>query len=120
MKSSRMVWLMLLSGLLAGNAWADRHRHPRSSVQFGVYVGTPWLYPPYPYYSYPWPRVYMPPVVWPAPVVVTPPPVYIEQQQAVPVLEPGYWYYCNEAQAYYPYVKQCPGSWQKVSPRPAQ
>lgn len=112
--------MLLLAGLLAGNAWADRpgryYHHPRSSVQFGVYLGGPWIYPPY--YPYPVyaPRVYVPPLV----VTPAPPPVYIEQQQAVPTLEPGYWYYCNEAQAYYPYVRQCPGSWQKVVPRDAQ
>lgn len=118
----RIVAALVLGALLAGNAWADRPWHPppphaHTSVEFGVYVGGPWVYPPYyPYPSY-WPRVYVPPV---APVVVVPPPpVYVEQQTAaVPVLEPGYWYYCNEAKAYYPYVKDCPGSWQKVAPQP--
>lgn len=105
--------LAVLACLLAGNAWADRYwHHPRSSVQFGVYLGGPWIYPPY----YPYP-VYAPPIVV-APAA--PPPVYIEQQQAAPVMAPGYWYYCNEAQAYYPYVKQCPGPWQKVAPQPPQ
>ncbi|MHB1358709.1 MAG: hypothetical protein ACYCWC_03910 [Rhodocyclaceae bacterium] len=70
-------------------------------------------YPP-PVY---WPYVYAPPVV---PIVVVPqPPVYVEQPRT-PLLEPGYWYYCHEAQAYYPYVKQCPGGWQQVAPQPAQ
>lgn len=108
--------------LFAGNAWADRPGrppHPHTSVEFGVYVGGPWIYPSY--YPYPpyWPRVYVPPV---APVVVVPPPpVYVEQQTAaVPVLEPGYWYYCAEAGAYYPYVKECPGNWQKVAPQPGR
>lgn len=103
----------LLACLLAGNACADRgHWHPRSSVQFGVYLGGPWVYPPY----YPYP-VYMPP-----PVVIrpAPPPVYIERQQPALQLEPGYWYYCNEAQAYYPYVKECPGPWRQVAPQPPQ
>lgn len=123
MKKSGWIWTVLLTtALFAGNAWADRpgrppYGHPHGSVEFGIFVGGPWIYPPY--YPYPpyWPRVYMPPV---APVVVVPAPlVYIEQQTAsVPVLEPGYWYYCNEAKAYYPYVKDCPGSWQKVAPQP--
>lgn len=104
--------MVALACLLAGNAWADRgYWHPRSSVQFGVYLGGPWVYPPY----YPYP-VYMPPVV----VAPAPPPVYIERQQPAPQLEPGYWYYCNEAQAYYPYVKECPGPWQRVAPQPPQ
>lgn len=105
----------LLACLVAGSAWADRgYVHPRSSVQFGVYLGGPWVYPPY--YPYPYP-VYVPRVY--VPVQPAPPPVYIEQR-VTPVMEPGYWYYCNEAQAYYPYVQQCPGPWQKVAPQPPQ
>jgi hypothetical protein len=113
------VWLVLmLSCFIAGNAWAGPrgwpyHHHPRSSVQLGVHIGVPLGYPP-PVY---WPYVYAPPVV---PIVVVPqPPVYVEQPRT-PLLEPGYWYYCHEAQAYYPYVKQCPGGWQQIAPQPAQ
>lgn len=119
------VVLLVLAGLAAG-AWADPpHRHfhrPRTVVEFGFHFGAPWGYGWYYPYGY-WPRVYVPPVI--APVVVTPPqpPVYVEQpavHPAVPTLEPGYWYYCDEVQAYYPYVKQCPGAWRKVVPRPPQ
>lgn len=116
---------ILLAGLLAGNAWADRryhHHHPHSSVRLGFYFGDPWLYPPF--YSYPpfGPRVYMP-----GPVIVSPPPIYIEQAPVVvpapaPVAtpEPGYWYYCDEAKGYYPYIRECPGGWHKVLPQPRQ
>ena len=128
MRYIKQFWLALtLAGLLVGNAWADRdyrhgYRHPRSSGTLGVYLGDPWIYSPY-YYPYPVysPRVYAPP---PAPIVIsTPPTVYVEQPAvsvAVPTLETGYWYYCKEAQAYYPYVKQCAGPWQKVAPQPAE
>ena len=58
----------------------------------------PWY--PYSYYS-------APPVV-----IKQQPPVYIEPEEQ----ESGYWYYCQEAQAYYPYVKSCPGGWMKVVP----
>ena len=110
--------VMVLACLLAGNAWADRgHWHARPSIHWGIHLGGPWVYPPSPFYPYPAypypayvPRVYAPP---------EPPPVYIEQQ-AAPVMEAGYWYYCNEAQAYYPYVQQCLGPWQKVAPQPPQ
>jgi hypothetical protein len=30
--------------------------------------------------------------------------------------EPSYWYYCQNPQGYYPYVKQCPSGWTKVPP----
>jgi hypothetical protein len=117
MKRSGVIGVViLLASLLAGNAWADRYGHgyyhPRSSVQFGLYMGAPW-----PYYPPPFSYYYAPPVYAP-PVVVMPPPVYVEQRQAVPVLESGYWYYCNESQAYYPHVSQCAGPWVKVPPQP--
>jgi hypothetical protein len=32
--------------------------------------------------------------------------------------QPSYWYYCREANAYYPYVSTCPGGWVPVSPSP--
>lgn len=31
----------------------------------------------------------------------------------------GYWYYCEPAHAYYPYVKTCPAPWIRVAPRGA-
>lgn len=121
MKRRFAIPLLALLAVLAGaDAWAHGGRYyPRSSVQFGLFFGDPWPY----YYPGPvyWPRVYVPPL---APVIVTPPPIYIEQAPAAPqvagTLEPGYWYYCGEAQAYYPYVKECPGGWQKVAPAPAK
>jgi len=141
MKIFKQLWLaVILAGVVSSNAWADRpnhyggryygdhHYYPRSSVSLGVYLGDPWIYSPYYYpypYSYPYsvysPRVYAPPL---APIVVTTPPsVYVEQpvvSLAAPTLEAGFWYYCADSQAYYPYVKQCAGTWQKVAPQPAQ
>jgi len=64
-----------------------------------------WGYPSYPYYSAP-------------PVVVQPgPTTYIQQAPAPPAQD--YWYYCKDAGAYYPYVKECPGGWMQVVPSPA-
>lgn len=60
----------------------------------------PYWYPPY--YAYP---AY-------GPVVVeSQPPTFIEQS-------PSYWYYCESAKAYYPYVKDCAGGWLTVVPQP--
>jgi hypothetical protein len=84
-----------------------------SRVFFGFNFGVP-LYPA-PYY-YPPPAYYYPP-----PVVVAPsaPPVYIEQSQPSSAPQGDYfWYYCPDSKAYYPYVKECPSPWQRVSPRP--
>jgi len=31
-----------------------------------------------------------------------------------------YWYFCNASKAYYPYVRECPSGWQRVTPQPPQ
>jgi hypothetical protein len=52
------------------------------------------------------------------------PTVYVEQPAmapAAPAPAPAptnFWYYCGASKAYYPYVKECPGGWQKVLPQP--
>jgi hypothetical protein len=70
---------------------------PRVVVPFGAYWRPYWE--PYPY----------------PPVVMAPPPqVYVE----LTPLPPQYWYYCDAAQAYYPYVQECPGEWRPVWPTP--
>jgi hypothetical protein len=69
---------------------------PRIVVPFGV----PYLYPP---------------------VVVSPPPVYVQPSPQVYVQPPApqpYWYYCDNPSGYYPYVQQCPGGWRQVAPAP--
>ena len=70
---------------------------PRVVVPFGAY-GRPYWEP------YPYPTVVMAP----------PPQVYVEPTP----LPPQYWYYCDAAQAYYPYVQECPGEWRPVWPTP--
>ena len=113
--------VVLLGAIASGSALAHhggRQHHQRSHAHFGVFVGAPafWYYPR-PYY-YPPPHYYYPPVA----VAPAAPPVYIERGNAntPPEQTQGYWYYCPGAQAYYPYVKQCGGGWQRVAPQPPQ
>jgi hypothetical protein len=88
---------------------------------FGLYLGMPYSYPYYPYpYDY-YPYSYYPPVV----AVPSQSPVYVEQgdaqlaPQQVPAAQAGnYWYHCDQPEGYYPYIKECPGGWQRVSPTP--
>lgn len=40
------------------------------------------------------------------------PQAYVQQNQQ----ESDYWYYCQNPEGYYPYVKSCPGGWMKVVP----
>jgi hypothetical protein len=48
-------------------------------------------------------------------VIQPSPQTYIQQGQEAPA---QYWYYCEEARAYYPYVRECPGGWMTVVPQP--
>jgi hypothetical protein len=120
-ESIMMNWrkALLLAALVAGSAvsGAALAHHGRGGVGVGVVIGAPWVEPGYyypPYYAYP--RYY----AYPDPIVVRSAPVYIEQGEvdsSAPA-EEGSWYYCRKSKAYYPYVKECPGGWQKVAPRP--
>jgi hypothetical protein len=105
------ILLALLVVVLAGTGSAMAHGvRGRVGVYFGP-IWSPWFYPP-PYY-------YQPQVVVVPP---SPSPVYIEQSDVAPdpVAAQQYWYYCAAAKGYYPYVKECPGGWQKVLPEPAR
>jgi len=125
MKNIKLIrGLILLMGLsISGIALADsgHGRHGgRSHIGVGLYFGIPHYYYPYypsPYYYYPY--SYYPPVV------VTPaqPLEYVEQGDAQQQADPSapesyYWYHCDKPEGYYPYIKECPGGWQKVSPTP--
>lgn len=122
--SKSLIALPLLAAVMASSpAWADHYHHGGSRVGVGVVIGGPgyWGYrDPYPYYYPPYPYSYPPVVVAPAA-----PPTYIEQGE---VQAPQYsqpqqsndWFYCRKPDGYYPYVKQCPGGWQRVAPQPPQ
>lgn len=78
----------------------------------------------YPYWG-PWgpwgPWHYPPPYYYPSPVVVRSEPVtYIEQGSSASAEQGSWWYYCDTTKGYYPYVKECPAGWQRVSPTPAK
>ena len=101
------VGLVALIALLASSAMPGQ---AGGRVFVGVGVGVPLWYPyPYPY-AYPYP-VYAPPVVQ-----QSQPPAYVEQEAPAPS-QTQYWYYCQDAQAYYPYVRECPGGWMQVVPQ---
>lgn len=107
---------LLVAAIAAEPALAWHHSHSRVRIGIGLHFGVPlaafpYYYPP-PYYHYP---PYYPMTV----VVPSQPTVYVEQgSQAAPQPAQGYWYYCADSRAYYPYVKDCPGGWQRVAPQP--
>jgi hypothetical protein len=108
--------VLTLSVILLGttaNEPAFAGGHGGGHVHFGVVIGAPfypWYYPP----SY-----YYPPYYYPS--MPATPQTYIERgdSQAAPgQQQQSYWYYCTESKTYYPYVKDCPGGWQRVVPQP--
>ncbi len=104
-KAALMLIVMVLGALSAGLAHGQH-------VRFGIVVGVP-----FPWY-YPAPYYYYPPAYYPPAVVAPTSPTYVERSSAPPAPPAGHWYYCADAKAYYPYVKQCPGGWQRVAAGP--
>ena len=112
-----LAGLLLLAGLGIGSAWADHGHYGHGGYyghgHFGVSIGVPlfpWYYPSPYYYPQYYPSY--------GPVVVERPPVYVEQAAPPQTAQAGYWYYCAGSKAYYPYVNECPGGWQRVAPQP--
>jgi hypothetical protein len=107
---------MLAAALVAVAASVPAEAHGRARVRVGVVFAGPGLwYHHHPAYYYP-PYYY-----YPRPVVVrAEPTVYIERGDgyAPAGQSQDYWYYCAESKAYHPYVKHCPGGWQKHVPTP--
>ena len=106
-----LLAVLILASTVPGYTWRGGgvFISPSIVVPFG-----PWWRPyrgpisyAYPYtYPYAYPYAYPPVVVQPAP------------QVPVQLPPPQYWYYCDNPQGYYPYVRQCPGGWRAVSPTP--
>ena len=106
---------LLLAAIALGAAFSES-ASAHGSVSIGIGFGFP-IWGPGPAYYAPPPAYY-----YPAPVVVSnpnPPVRYIERQnQNAAPASADWWYYCDQSRSYYPYVKTCPGGWQKVSPTP--
>ncbi len=76
-------------------------------VGFGVdpFFWDPFWFPsPYPAYTYA------------PPLVIERGPQEVVQQPTSPATT--YWYYCADANAYYPYIQQCAGGWRTVPATP--
>ncbi len=106
---------LALGAALTGPAFA----HGGGHSSFGFYLGVPLGGPYYPYY---YPPAYYPSYGYLQYYAPSSPPVYVERQDAAPQDAPAtaYWYYCADSKAYYPYVRQCPGGWQRVAPQPPE
>ena len=108
----------------------DLHRWRSGAWRHGSYggrigwwwvAGGMWYYYPQPVYPYPDP--YRPPVVVieqaPPPVVIPVPVQPAPQVAPAPQAPaPQFWYYCEAAGSYYPYVPTCPSGWKTVPATP--
>lgn len=105
--------IALLAAVVPSDAWAHgRVRRVHSSFRAHVFVGPYWGPG---YWGPPWWDPFWYPAYAAPPVIVREePPVYIQQQPAPQAS--SYWYYCESAKAYYPYVRECPAGWLKVVP----
>jgi len=119
MKKLIAVVAVVASVLVIAAASADARVVVGTRVYIGPYWGPYWGPGPYwyPPYYYP-PAYYPPPAPYPTPLV-TEPQSFIQQApfEGTPAAESvSYWYYCEGAKAYYPYVRECPGGWLEVVP----
>ena len=113
------VGILLLGGAYSADAWRGggfphggfhdggfyRGGHGRVFIGNRIFLGDPFWWGPW----YPYPYDPGPPVI-----VQQTPPIYI--QQPTPGEAATYWYDCEEAHRYYPYVTACPGGWMTVVP----
>jgi len=123
------IWVLALAlaaglGLVAEEAFADRSRHNSSSAhqhrqhqpraQHQHRERPHHLHPHrYHHHHHVRPRIAIVPAFpgyyyAPAPVIVAPP--------VLPSMDSGYWYFCPDSRAYYPYVLECPSGWLAVVP----
>lgn len=121
----------LLGALVCAGAQArpgghhDGRGHGHTRVGVGVSIGGP-LFWPGPWYGEPFYDPFYGPFYRryydyaPVYVVPAPPPVYIERGMPPPAPPAQFWYYCNDPQGYYPYVKECRTPWRAVSPEEVQ
>lgn len=88
-----------------GGRWVHGHHDHR----FGWWwvVGSLWYFYPRVIYPYPYPNPYIPSVVMVPPA------------QAPGGAPPQYWYYCEAAKDYYPYVPSCAAGWKTIPATPS-
>jgi hypothetical protein len=115
MKKIIFITLAAVALTAAGSSIGEARRghghhhggHFGASFFVGPLWGPGWGWP---YYSYPYYPYYSGPPV----VIQQQPDTYI--QKGTQDEEQIYWYYCNDPEGYYPYVKKCPKGWLKVMP----
>ena len=128
---SILLAIALLVSVTGNVAWAGHgqahfvshrsfHQHPGWGRGHGHYWGVGLYGAAWPWY-YPWYYGYVVPVLpYSAYSEAAAPVDYIEINPAPATNDASenVWYYCQNPQGYYPYVKSCAGGWQKVPVQP--
>jgi hypothetical protein len=115
--------LVLLGSVAWSHAWGEMRRpgfthRNRPFVHRPAFVHRPFPHHDFRHHHFGRSRAFVGagflfPVVVAPPVVFAPAtPVYVQ-----PPPQPTYWYYCESAQTYYPYIQQCPDGWLEVVPQ---
>ena len=102
---------VILLAIVLGFAFLSSCYYPCWRGYYPYYWGVGWPYGNWPYGYY----AGSPYVGWPyyPPAATQSPPAYNQSAQRYSY----YWYYCQDPQGYYPYVKSCPGGWITVVPK---
>jgi len=115
------VAMVALLALVSFSAPASAHGRWRGGVNLSF--GLPFAYWGPRFYGPP-PVYYTPPSYYysAAPAYAPPAPTtYVERDDPPPAeaapAQPVWWYWCESARGYYPYVKECPGGWRRVPPQ---
>lgn len=128
-RNTALALALLLVGAMAappadaggrhGHYRGHGHGHGHGRISLGFAIGVPLAAGMY--WNFARPHVYYPPVYTAPRVIVVPaaPVTYIEQgvAPAGAADAQAWWYWCAGANAYHPYVSECPGGWQRVTPQ---
>jgi hypothetical protein len=129
MLTAAVVGLALVAGTASATGYRGYYRghghyhghyhYPRTTFSIGVWGPGYWGWPGY--WGAPYWGGYYGGGYYPGPTTVyTEPRVYVERDEAAPAPNGGgqWWYWCQSAKGYYPYVASCSEGWQRVSPQP--
>lgn len=102
--------------LLAAGVLGALGPSAEARVGLRLYLDVP-FYPFIPFYYVP--PYYPAPPYYPPSIVPYPPAAPASEVPPPPSPRTAYYYYCTASDGYYPYVRECPGGWQRIPAVPA-
>jgi len=101
-------------GFLLGTAILYSAIQPRTIYTTPQVIYAPPVYAPVPVQPYYVEQTYISPPVTALPL----PPPTMGQYQPQEIAGGQWWYFCRKPAGYYPFIRECPSGWEKVSPTP--